>query len=178
MDIHELTPGEDGLVGTFCIEEKLSGILVLAGSRKGLASIVEDLESAASSGDEDQSSSTDEAESLTDEEASPRIPPSSLEIEDDRINRRAQAFEKNSFRNPKFWLRWQGRVRDPEAGDEAKDALDSDKGYLIFSSNDCERFEGTISCSRLDWDNVKLQGWKIHSRATPCPLSWAVPDNS
>ncbi|KAH9826486.1 Catalase [Teratosphaeria destructans] len=136
MEIHELTPGEDGLVGTFSIEEKLSGILILAGSRKGLASIVEDLESAASSGNDDQSDSEDTAKSSADEEASPRFPQSSLEAEDDRINRRAKAFEKNSFRNPKFWLRWQGKVRSAGAFDDAEEALDSDVGYLIFSSND------------------------------------------
>ncbi|KAH8780885.1 hypothetical protein F5883DRAFT_538981 [Diaporthe sp. PMI_573] len=87
---------------------------------------------------------------------------SSLDSEE-RQRRRASTFEKNSFRHPKFWFRWQGQLSD-----DASAAADMGghgcsihgSGYIVFSGNDCKRFSGTITSEQLAWNNVKMSGFK------------------
>lgn len=87
---------------------------------------------------------------------------SSLDSEE-RQRRRTSTFEKNSFRHPKFWFRWQGQLSD-----EASAAADlgdygcsvHGSGYIVFSGNDCKRFSGTITSEQLAWNNVKMSGFK------------------
>jgi hypothetical protein len=183
LEIHELTPGEDGFLGSFTIANKLHGICILAGSRQGLASIIEDLEDQAE--DSDDSGENDESHSA--EAGSPNSgsdasedgdeadrQSNEIELADERINRRARAFEKNSFRNPKFWLKYKAHVESDVQGTSstASRALESDRGYIIFSDNACQTFDGTLSAASLGWDNVKFTGRKVRPRATPCPLTW------
>ncbi|KAL1861405.1 hypothetical protein Daus18300_008936 [Diaporthe australafricana] len=87
---------------------------------------------------------------------------SSLDSEE-RQRRRTSTFEKNSFRHPKFWFRWQGQISDEasahaDVGDNGGNVHGS--GYIVFSGNDCKRFQGTITSEQLSWNNVKMSGWK------------------
>lgn len=87
---------------------------------------------------------------------------SSIDSEE-RQRRRTSTFEKNSFRHPKFWFRWQGQLSDEasaaaDLGDNGCDVHGS--GYIVFSGNDCKRFSGTITSEQLAWNNVKMSGFK------------------
>jgi hypothetical protein len=196
LEIHQLTPDEDGFLGTFAIANKLQGICVLAGSRKGLASIIEDLEKDDSAtfddsdGESDGDGSTEaEAQNLgsavgeepEDEEGADEDDEeysNDIELADERINKRARAFEKNSFRNPKFWLQYKAHihvgaeVQGPSHDASYQARTESDRGYIVFANNACQSFEGTISARSLGWKNVKFVGRKVRPHATACPLTW------
>ncbi|KAF5582271.1 catalase [Fusarium pseudocircinatum] len=79
---------------------------------------------------------------------------------------RSDNFEKNTFRQPKFWLSWRGKVLvKPESGvvpqhHSPLDAIQSGLGYVVFTGNKYQKFKGTISCDVLGWDNVAITGWK------------------
>jgi hypothetical protein len=170
LEIHELTEEETGLLGTFDFE-KLSGMFVMAGSRKQLADIITGLE------DDDDSAEADEYdqeshESPSDEEEEPEQEPSAIELQDEKVNRRARAFEKNSFRNPKFWIRWKGTPVSAASNDSETNQVETDMGYLVFANNECHKFEGTITCPSLDWKHLKLEGRKVHSKGRSCPADW------
>jgi hypothetical protein len=168
FEIHELTESETGLVGTFDFA-KLSGMFILAGSRKQLSDIVTGLEED-DDDDEDEEDDGENQGSRADDDAESDNEPSTIELQDEKINRRAQAFEKNSFRNPKFWMKWKGTpiVND----DDQKNQVETDMGYLVFANNECDKFEGTITCPSLDWKQLKLKGRKVHSKGRSCPVSW------
>lgn len=191
VEIHELTPGEDGLIGTLCLG-RLRGMFILAGSRKGLEAIVQELDEEDDDDDDDDEDSpigsvdefdrdanSDETrdEPSSDADLAEDYEPSALELDDEKINRRAKAFEKNSFRNPKFWMRWKGRlvdIADDETGSSPiSTPVESDMGYLVFTNNQCEQFDGTITCAALGWEQMKIRGRKLHSRATPCAMAWS-----
>ncbi|KAJ4003932.1 hypothetical protein NW752_012070 [Fusarium irregulare] len=79
---------------------------------------------------------------------------------------RFNKFEKNTFRQPKFWLSWKGRVlaapqHNAHAETEsATDEIQSGMGYLVFSGNRYEKFNGTISCESLGWKDIAIAGRK------------------
>lgn len=103
-------------------------------------------------GSDDDGDDDDELQSIS----------SSVDSEE-RQRRRTSTFEKNSFRHPKFWFRWQGQLSDEasaaaDMGDGGCDVHGS--GYIVFSGNDCKRFQGTMTSEQLAWNNVKMSGWK------------------
>lgn len=71
---------------------------------------------------------------------------------------RFATFTKNSFRSPKFWIQWQSTAA--RADSEPSTSLEQDSGYVVFSGNDCRKFNATLTSQRLDWRNKALQGWK------------------
>ena len=168
FEIHELTESETGLVGTFDFA-KLSGMFILAGSRKQLADIITGLEESDDDSEDEDGENQDSQDEDDDTEESGNEP-SAIELQDEKINRRAQAFEKNSFRNPKFWMKWKGTpVTNNDCG---SGQVEQDMGYLVFANNECDRFEGTITCPTLDWKQLKLKGRKVHSKGRSCPTAW------
>jgi len=184
FEIHELTEDETGLLGSLDFG-RLAGLFVLAGSQKGLAEIVaayeqEDEDEVDEEVDDDEKqegndSQVDDEESGShgsDDEERPEHRSSAGEMADCKANRRARAFEKNSFRNPKFWMRWKGTTALGESGSQESKQVESDMGYLVFANNACDRFEGTITCRTLDWKQLKMKGWKVHSKASACPMAW------
>lgn len=74
--------------------------------------------------------------------------------------------EKNTFRQPKFWLSWRRNVlAKPQSGPASEDhspldAIQSGIGYKVFTGNKYQKLKGTISCDLLGWDNVAITGWK------------------
>lgn len=116
--------------------------------------------------DEGEDESDDDEEDDDDEEFSDGE--HGQESHEHRQRRRAATFEKNSFRQPKFWFRWQGVLSDDAVAD-LEDELEAGQGggnkvhgsgYVVFSGNDCRRFQGTMTSARLGWNNVKMTGWK------------------
>ncbi|KAG9254466.1 uncharacterized protein F5Z01DRAFT_655367 [Emericellopsis atlantica] len=168
LEIHGLVDGrDDALMCTLSVAGLVQGVAVLAGSRKVLGYVVRELE------EEEQE---DEAESSAGEDVDEDM--SSIERADERERRRYQAFEKNSFRSPKFWMRWRAVIHTvasdkgtSEAGGE-RQTVEVDGGYVVFSGSDCSGFQGTISCACLGLENVKITGAKVVSKATECRLGW------
>jgi hypothetical protein len=91
--------------------------------------------------------------------------------QEDREQLRFRNFEKNTFRQPKFWLFWKGIViAVPENAaqasadnlpDSSPNEPQSGMGYVVFSGNNkYERFRGVISCEYLGWKDVAISGRK------------------
>lgn len=173
FEIHELTESETGLMGTFDFE-KLRGMFILAGSRKQLAYTITGLEDNEDDDENDEEEDDDREDqgSQDDGNAESDNEPSAIELQDKKLNRRAQAFEKNSFRNPKFWMRWKG-MSTVENDNDIPNQVETDMGYLVFTNNECDKFEGIITCPSLDWKQLKLKGRKVHSKGRSCPVSWS-----
>ncbi|OLN81910.1 hypothetical protein CCHL11_07051 [Colletotrichum chlorophyti] len=175
IDVFRLSDDGRGVLGELLLPGVLEARIVLAGSRKALEELVSQLEkdttmgegyegdlkaafqrlgsSAASEGEESQATADNEADS--DEEA------------ESRQRRRFQNFEKNSFRSPKFWFQWRGTVMVTPAaavggpGETCpKGCVETGRGYVVFSGNDCRSFKGTISCDILGWKDVSISGRK------------------
>lgn len=122
------------------------------GRGDGQASRADQEEEDGEGSDDDDDEDDDELRSIS----------SSVDSEE-RQRRRTSTFEKNSFRHPKFWFRWQGQLSDEasavaDMGDGGCDVHGS--GYIVFSGNDCKRFQGTMTSEQLAWNNVKMSGWK------------------
>lgn len=163
LEMYRLTDGEDGIVGSLISPGVFEATAVFAGSRKTLAKITRHLEQAGP-GKERGSGAGEWQDSDGDagDESEPSESSSEGDLEDDmgtshegRRRRRIATFEKNSFRQPKFWFRWQGTMDD---GEERAKVHGS--GYVTFSGNDCKRFQGTMTSEQLGWNNVKMNGWK------------------
>ncbi|CAJ2508941.1 Uu.00g139670.m01.CDS01 [Anthostomella pinea] len=178
LEIYRLTPSGQGLVGEIRLRGAIEATVVLAGSRKTLRDVVGEMEvpptstsSPDASGQEEQGegegeeSSEEAAESAEDREDSEDVSAEASQ------QRRSRTFEKNSFRSPKFWLQWRGQVTRPGTSDVVNgDGV----GYLVFAGNDCCKFQATISCRVLGWDNVSFGGRKDASRSErDVPVVWA-----
>lgn len=117
------------------------------------------------SGEEEEEEGEDDDDDDNDDEAF-SDDERGLSSHENRQRRRLATFEKNSFRQPKFWFRWQGVVSDEAlAAAEVDDAELArgrvhGSGYVVFSGNDCRRFQGTMTSEQLQWNNVKMTGWK------------------
>ncbi|KAI0160220.1 catalase [Xylariaceae sp. FL1272] len=186
IEIYRLTESGDGLIGAFAVAGVLETIAIFAGSRKSLDKIVKDMdaelnppgliESDKSDGG-DQTSNVDTIsdpqlnlggeESCEEEDDDLEKSESDVDSPETARRRRFEAFEKNSFRMPKFWMAWRGDMVSSSPGQ--LDRIHG-TGYIVFSGNDCRRLNGTISCEDKAWNNVNITGWKDiarHSRDTP-----------
>ncbi|PPJ52021.1 hypothetical protein CBER1_10389 [Cercospora berteroae] len=201
LEIYNLNELGNALVGELVLPGVLRGTVILAGSRKGMKVAVrgfeEDEEEEGEMGEQDKEGNGDEGDrnDLDDADEQPSE-------EDDREQERQRRFEKNSFRSPKFWLKWQGEIlsevssggtdqdlpkKDEDQNEDGPDqipvpvaaetrgALVTDSGYLVFSGNNCDKFQGTLSCECLGWNNVKLSGWKLKSQpARDFDVQWVL----
>lgn len=148
LEVHGLNDAGNAVYAELILPGVLHANCILAGSRKTLSRVVEGFKKGDADDDEDEDSEDDEDHD-----------------EDDLENQRAHEFEKNSFRSPKFWVKWQGRIICSSQKDESsKDKLETDMGYLVFSGNSCDKFEGTLSCEALEWKNTKIKGWSIATK--------------
>ncbi|KAF5559428.1 catalase [Fusarium phyllophilum] len=185
FEIHRFTDKEDGLEGDLFLPGVLDASFILAGSRKKIQQILDraiipedsdcDAESVAHSPGERSADDPDADDQQ--HETCPQQQSSDISgDEDDRTKDsddyktteelRLDNFEKNTFRQPKFWLSWRGKVlAKPESGVVPEDhlpldAIQSGIGYIVFTGNKYQKFKGTISCDILGWDNVAITGWK------------------
>ena len=184
LEIYNLNELGNALVGEMVLPGALRCVVLMAASRKTMKvaekAFEEPEESEARDGDDGEEARGDDgAERRSDQESAEESEESGEEQhesdEDDLEQRRYQQFEKNSFRNPKFWISWRGHKDQapteaqasqlPSEDTEEESSELSGTGYLIFSGNNCERFNATLSCEVLGWDNVKLKGFKLRSHS-------------
>lgn len=147
-----------GVLGAMHLPGVVSAEVVMSGSRKSLEGVVSRMENQARprGGNVSEEDEGEENEDMDDEEGS--------------MKEEKAPFEKNSFRNPKFWVRWKS-VDTPD---------DCGAGYFVFSGNDCRRFKGTLSSERRGWDNISISGWKaVGMSERDVPFNWnhaSVPE--
>ncbi|KAF5667049.1 catalase [Fusarium heterosporum] len=182
LDIHQFTDDEDGLLGSLCLPRVLDATVILAGSRKTLQTLIVSQETSAEDSVESLKSpgaisenSEDESSLLSSEDDSAKSSNSSdhlanelpvLDKKEAKERRRFDNFEKNTFRQPKFWFSWTGVILcSPDTSADAdsrsaKEDLQSGMGYLVFSGSKYAKFQGTISCDVLGWKDVTIEGRK------------------
>ncbi|KAL1593318.1 hypothetical protein SLS60_010926 [Paraconiothyrium brasiliense] len=159
LELYRLTPNEEGIVGELKFPGTLEAAVILAASRASLDTAVSEVEAEAieeDGRDEGQGDDENEASDAEDHENE----------QDSEEPARFRRFEKNSFRVPKFWLRWSGMV-------EGSEVVTSDLGYVVFSGTDCRKFKGTITCGPRGWKDVAISGHRIAGRgASDVPVRW------
>lgn len=148
LELYRLSPDGKSVVGEIYFPGMLKAAVVLAASRTTLDSAVKELERE-TSGNGNRKEQADAEE----------------EEDEDEVDR-FQQFEKNSFRAPKFWLQWNGVL-------EGSEEVISDRGYVVFSGNDCRKFKGTITCAAKGWKDVAISGHKVAGRkSSDVPINW------
>jgi hypothetical protein len=163
LELYRLTENGEGVVGQIAMPGALNAAVVLAASRESLRRTIDDME-------EDSDDEADEEEEDDDS------------VPDSPSQTRFETFEKNSFRSPKFWLKWSGAPisttstpSSPKASRKAKENADvqTGLGYVVFSGNDCRKFKGTINCEAFGWKDVAITGHKIAARSeSDVPVAW------
>lgn len=179
LELFRLNEEGNTILGEMIMPQVLHATVLLAGSRRTMNSTVASLDKHLAKLQTDEDSDNTEKSYPQPKQEQEEMEDDVCANEDDESNscdghetrhedgstKRFRTFEKNSFRSPKFWLRWQGRVIRVREDKADPNTLDTDSGYLVFSGNNCNKFQGTISCEALDWDNVKITGRKIASRS-------------
>ncbi|KAG9946471.1 hypothetical protein KCU85_g6556, partial [Aureobasidium melanogenum] len=164
LELYRLTECGTGVVGEMALPGVLRAAVLLAASRKSLQGILERLEPVDAKEEDDNENEDQNSDEESDEEEQDSEPSPSPD--------RFSTFEKNSFREPKFWLRWNGVLESMAAGNEK---AESGLGYLIFPSNDCRKFKGTLNCASLEWKDVVFSGHKIAPRSeSDIPVAWGI----
>ncbi|KAG9663442.1 hypothetical protein KCU95_g9466, partial [Aureobasidium melanogenum] len=167
LELFRLTQCGTGVVGEMSLPGVLRAAVLLAASRKSLQAILESLEPV------DPEIEIEAKENGQNEEQKPEEESDQGEqdSEDEPSPDRFETFEKNSFREPKFWLRWNGVLESMAAAGDEK--AESGLGYIIFPSNDCRKFKGTLNCASLQWKDVAFSGHKIAPRSeSDIPVAW------
>ncbi|CAG7562430.1 unnamed protein product [Fusarium equiseti] len=179
LNIQSFAKGEDGLIGSLHLPGVLNAVVHMAGSRKGLEDILatdyaSDEEESDFKDDADVASPTsdDQSENLGTEkdmgvsQPSDTAKTSDIAAYEEKEQARFNKFEKNTFRQPKFWLSWKGEVlAAPQHSvradtESATDEIQSGMGYLVFSGNRYEKFNGAITCDSLGWKDIAISGRK------------------
>lgn len=186
LEILRLTADGEGVIGDLRLEGAMAATVLMTGSRKALNRVIDGLGDANGAPDEgpaldaclgdgdengkgcqadEDSNGSSNPGDAADSDTNTDTERQSLE---EKQQGRFETFEKSSFRSPKFWLRFQGQ--EPQADNVA---YRTGTGYLIFSGKDCRKFEGTISCDAINWDNKKITGWKTVARSErDTPMLW------
>lgn len=177
LQINTFADNEDGLAGTLYLAGALDAKIILAGSRKTLQTLVDEeaaevelcAEIALGISNEGNDAKAQENGTVKPPDDCLECHPSNLAAsrdEEEKSLRRFNKFEKNTFRQPKFWFAWTGKVMcSPSAtGNATLESVDkelqSGMGYLVFSGSKYKKFQGTISCGLLGWKDVAIGGWK------------------
>ncbi|KAF4984480.1 hypothetical protein FZEAL_328 [Fusarium zealandicum] len=176
LEIYRLTDDGNGLIGELFLPGVLEATVILAGRRKQLEAIAanqhhpeEETCEEENSDEPPENNPEDEPRSAEEDSGDEGPSPSAdnegftathLTSNETKQQKRFKDFEKNSFRQPKFWLRWQGRVYARSDNDTIPEPAASGMGYVVFSGNKCRDFKGTLSCEALGWKDVSLRGWK------------------
>ncbi|KAI1878510.1 uncharacterized protein JN550_000692 [Neoarthrinium moseri] len=178
FELFRLTENGQGIIGTLLMPDLLQATVVLAGSRKTLEQTISALEDNDASGVSKnhlaRSSQTCEGHALEFDGLDQRSVSAEESGNLDPEEARLKAFEKNSFRAPKFWFQWSGLpLSPPWVDNESPKRWETNMGYLVFSGNDCRKFQGTINCSALGWKDVALKGHKTVSKPErDIPVAW------
>ncbi|KAI0023469.1 catalase [Xylariomycetidae sp. FL0641] len=182
LELYRLSASGDGVMGELFLAGSLAASLVLAGSRQALRDVAEEEDMESEPAQRDDAAAADQDEEGVGRHEAAEGSGNGTDDDDDDTRaqrRRYQAFEKNSFWAPKFWLRWRGQVTTATttaaAGASTTTAAATGPGYLVFAGNDCARFQGTLSCEALGWDNVSISGRKTAARhERDVPVAWST----
>jgi hypothetical protein len=173
LELYRLTECGNGVVGEMSLPGVIRAAVLLAASRKSLQGILETLEPVKETEEEKGKEEKKKGEQNDDEDSDDEDEDEEESEESEPEPDRFDTFEKNSFREPKFWLRWNGVIESPAVGEEK---AESGLGYIIFPSNDCRKFKGTLNCASLEWKDVAISGHKIAPRSeSDIPVAWG-PD--
>lgn len=183
MELWRLSDDGLAVIGQLKLQDKLDANVVLAASRKSMKVVLNNLREtsrASTSGDAEEEQAgpgeatpTNNAEIDSDvaenDDDGSEVSGSDEDANDEAASpNRFATFEKNSFRSPKFWIAWQGRALSSPAAPGSSTPLFPDEernsGYIVFS-NDCKKFDATLTTPSLEWKNQKLRGWKLKSVA-------------
>lgn len=178
LEVYNLNELGNALVGEMVLPGAVHGTVLLAGSRKTLKMAERAVEPDEEQDDVEAGEKQEEhkSEGGVSGEEDEAVSRHEGDGDSDADDGRYHQFEKNSFRNPKFWLRWQGYKESHSPGGQHEvEVLLTGSGYLVFSGNNCEKFDATLSCDALGWDNIKLKGWKARSHsARDFQISWTT----
>ncbi|KEQ77794.1 hypothetical protein M436DRAFT_77662 [Aureobasidium namibiae CBS 147.97] len=167
LELYRLTECGRDVVGEMSLPGCIRAAVLLAASRKSLQGTLEGLEPVKDV-QKEKGEQNDGNQEQKDDEDSDEEEEHESEEEPDRF----ETFEKNSFREPKFWLRWNGKLETPAVEEEK---AESGLGYIIFPSNDCRKFKGTLNCASLEWKDVAFSGHKIAPRSeSDIPVAWGL----
>lgn len=173
MELYNLNELGNALVGEMVLPGALRGVVLMAASRKTMKAAEKAFEEREDDGDEqdvengevvseDDGAGTRSGEASSEETG--KSDEGEHESDEDKLEQqRYKQFEKNSFRNPKFWISWQGHKDQKETAEGSSNLTGT--GYLVFSGNNCEKFNATLSCEVLGWNNVKLKGFKLRGHS-------------
>lgn len=164
LEVYTLNDDGNALLAELFLPGVLHATVLLAGSRKTMSSVVRGFEAETAAQDEVEVDASANASRSELDDSGESEGEHESQADDDPADRRAREFEKNSFRSPKFWMRWQGELLQSSPNGHGSNSI-TDSGYVVFSGNNCDKFQGTISCEQLDWKNVKIDGWKTASRS-------------
>ena len=162
LEVYCLNEDQNAMYAEITFPGLLHAVVLLAGSRKVMNNVISGLVSASEESGQGQRD-TQANETVHDSDNEDRHEDESMS--EDQEEHRAREFEKNSFRSPKFWMKWQGELLKGSNSDQPVGKLETDNGYLVFNGNACEKFDGTISCAALKWDNVKIKGFKVSTKS-------------
>ncbi|KAF2451774.1 hypothetical protein P171DRAFT_426233 [Karstenula rhodostoma CBS 690.94] len=169
LELYRLSSNGEGVLGEICFPRALDAAVVLSGSRASLSRTVQRMEvdsDEEDEEDEDIEEGEEKDEHGSDEGATSDAEEPMVDPDFEEEPERFRNFEKNSFRQPKFWIRWNGVT-------EGSEVVTSDMGYVVFSGTDCRKFKGTITCGPLGWKDVAISGRKISGRGfSDVPISW------
>ncbi|KAJ0158652.1 hypothetical protein CTA2_11139 [Colletotrichum tanaceti] len=193
LDIFRLSDDGRGLLGELVLPGALEASIILTGSRKTLEDLISQFEEGEEEEEEEDGEGEEELGTNQEDDRvhngghGEAVPNGNCHFEDedeededekdtsgreesneddpDKERRRFQAFEKNSFRSPKFWFQWKGRTMTPsppppDDRGAAAGRVETGRGYVVFSGNDCRSFRGTITCDPLGWKDASMSGWK------------------
>jgi hypothetical protein len=180
LELYRLTENGQGVVGELLLPGVLRAAVVLAASRKSLQGVLAEFEPAVLAEDEKTASDLteeqdkDENEDEDEDEDEDEKDEDEEEDEEEPTPNLFKTFEKNSFREPKFWLQWNGSISSPTSTEDTNaEKAESGLGYIIFTSNDCRKFKGTLNCASLGWKDVLFSGHKIAPRSeSDIPVAW------
>jgi len=181
------TEDMEGLEATFDFGV-IKGMCLIGGSRRGLREVVQTVEA---DEEDDAAAAAEEAEEEEDRKPGdyPKVYAQSDDSEGDDTaddddedaapispSRSRTMFEKNTFRQPKFFFEWRGH--DLLSSENVSRGPRSDcMGHLEFSSNACKDFKGTFSSERWG-ENVAFEGWKVRNKAVECAYAWGQFDTA
>lgn len=152
MEIFGLTSGGEGLHGQLVLPGALKATVLLAASRRSMMRVVASIaQQPMSSEDSDDSGSQNDE---TDKRSQGGSDDASQEHEG-ATTAYCEPFEKNTFRSPKFWLKWQG-----SCDSDGQSVYETNDGYVVFTP-DVVKLSGTITSQTLGWKNQSFSGRKL-----------------
>ena len=156
LEIYGLIADGEALHGRLSMPGVLEAKVILAASRKSMSRVVASVVQQSMEAQEPDDDDGEAGEGNDGTAGSDSVAESEEESEEPQ-EERPSTFEKNTFRSPKFWIKWQGSIASKNSRHGASETND---GYIVFTP-DVVKFNGTITCEGLDWKNTSITGRKL-----------------